>query len=352
MEKKVIIIIVIILIISSIIGIGIIKGINEEKEEESKKEYAFNQEDEKTKDINAEINKLLEKSDISNYLPRDISEIKLINYQTEDQKTDIYTDSDLILELVRILHNATWTETDENIECCYFGIDIKGKDSTTRLELEAIHVTEMQEKLGYIKLIKGDLKVNFTVNGGSYYELYGFEKPKYYLHKSNLELPNKDICYKAKEKALTGLNENEIKELQKTIYDYQCMMESILGECTWVLKEKTSYYWRQQIYDEVFTDNITGTKVYNGARLIKVLQEVKKQVEIIKDEETKRDLEKFCNLLKEGLDEHDIEKCFEAHEILHDYSIWVINYPVMNLMVEPYDWSAFKTYFGKASIIK
>lgn len=352
MKKKLIVIIVIILIISSIIGIEIIKGINEEKEEESKKEHAFNQEDEKVKDTNAEINKLLEKSDISNYLPRDISEIELINYQTEDQKTDIYTDSNLILELVRILHNATWTETDENIECCYFGIDIKGKDSTTRLELEAIHVTEIQEKLGYIKLIKGDLKVNFTVNGGAYYELYGFEKPKYYLHKSNLELPNKDICYKAKEKALTGLNENEIRELQKTIYDYQCMMESILGESTWVLKEKTSYYWRQQIYDEVFTDNITGTKVYNGDRLIKVLQEVKKQVEIIKDEETKRDLEKFCNLLKEGLDERDIEKCFEAHEILHDYSIWVINYPVMNLMIEPYDWSAFKTYFGNASIIK
>ncbi len=352
MKKKVIIFIVIILIISGIIGIVTMKGINEKKEEKSKEESNFNQEDEKVKDTNAEINKLLEKSDISNYLPRDISEIKLINYQTEDQKTDIYTDSDLILELVRILHNATWTETDENIECCYLGIDIKGKDSTTRLELEAIHVTEMQEKLGYIKLIKGDLKVNFTVNGGAYYELYGFEKPKYYLHKSNLELPNKDICYKAKEKALTGLNENEIRELQKTIYDYQCMMESILGESTWVLKEKTSYYWRQQIYDEVFTDNITGTKVYNGDRLIKVLQEVKKQVEIIKDEETKRDLEKFCNLLKEGLDERDIEKCFEAHEILHDYSIWVINYPVMNLMIEPYDWSAFKTYFGKASIIK
>ena len=349
MKKKVIIFIVIILIISGIIGIVTMKGINEKKEEKSKEESNFNQEDEKVKDTNAEINKLLEKSD---YLPRDISEIKLINYQTEDQKTDIYTDSDLILELVRILHNATWTETDENIECCYLGIDIKGKDSTTRLELEAIHVTEMQEKLGYIKLIKGDLKVNFTVNGGAYYELYGFEKPKYYLHKSNLELPNKDICYKAKEKALTGLNENEIRELQKTIYDYQCMMESILGESTWVLKEKTSYYWRQQIYDEVFTDNITGTKVYNGDRLIKVLQEVKKQVEIIKDEETKRDLEKFCNLLKEGLDERDIEKCFEAHEILHDYSIWVINYPVMNLMIEPYDWSAFKTYFGKASIIK
>ena len=338
MKKKVIIFIVIILIISGIIGIVTMKGINEKKEEKSKEESNFNQEDEKVKDTNAEINKLLEKSDISNYLPRDISEIKLINYQTEDQKTDIYTDSDLILELVRILHNATWTETDENIECCYLGIDIKGKDSTTRLELEAIHVTEMQEKLGYIKLIKGDLKVNFTVNGGAYYELYGFEKPKYYLHKSNLELPNKDICYKAKEKALTGLNENEIRELQKTIYDYQCMMESILGESTWVLKEKTSYYWRQQIY--------------NGDRLIKVLQEVKKQVEIIKDEETKRDLEKFCNLLKEGLDERDIEKCFEAHEILHDYSIWVINYPVMNLMIEPYDWSAFKTYFGKASIIK
>ena len=352
MKKKVIIIVLIILIISSIIGMIIIRGQNVKQEDESKKEPTFNQENEKVKDTNAEINELLEKSDISNYLPRDISEIKLTNYQTEDQKTDIYTDSDIILELVRIIHNATWTETDENTECCYFGIDIKGKDSTTRLELEAIHVTVTQEKLGYIKLIKGDLEVNLIVNSEAYYELYGFEKPKYYLHKSNLELPNKDICYKAKEKALTGLNENEIKELQKTIYDYQCMMESILGESTRLLKEKTSYYWREQIYDEVFTDNITGTKVYNGARLIKVLQEVKKQVEIIKDEETKRDLEKFCNLLKEGLDEHDIEKCFEAHEILHDYSIWVINYPVMNLMIEPYDWSAFKTYFGKASIIK
>lgn len=349
MQSKVIIIIVIILIISSIIGIGIMKGLNEKKEEKLEKETTFNQEYEKVKDANIEINELLEKSDISNYLPRDISEIKLTNYQTEDQKTDIYTDSNLILELVKIINNATWTKSDRNTEYCYFSIDIKGEGSTTRLELEAIHTTE---KIGYIRLIKGDLQVNLTINSGAYYELYGFKKPKYYLHKSNLELPNKDSCYKAKEKALIDLDENEKKELQKTIYDCQCMMEIILGEKAWLLKEKTSYYWRQQIYDEVFTDNVTGIKLYGEGSLTEIWRKVKEQIEVIKDEQTKMDLEKFCNLLKEGLDERDIEKCFEAHEILHDYSIWVINYPVMNLVVAPYDWSAFKIYFGKASIIE
>lgn len=348
MKKKVIVIIVIILIISSIIVIGIMKGINEKKEEKSKEESNFYQEDEEVKDTNAEINKLLKKSDISNYLPKDILEIKLTNYNTEDKKTDIYTDKESILEFVEILCGTYWEESNEKSEYCFIRIEIIGEDFTTKLDLAGLNF----DRNGEVKLTKGDLEIDFEISNIVYFDLYGFKKPKYYLHKSNLEIPDKEKCYKAKDKALKGLKEDEIKKMQKTIYNCQSMMEIVLGENVHRLKEKTSYYWRQQIYDEVFTVPVVGTRVYDGSGLIGILQETREIIKIIKDKETKNDLEQFCNLLQEGLDERDIGKCFEAHEILHDYSIWVINYPVENLIAEPYDWSAFKTYFGKASIIK
>lgn len=347
MKKEVIIVIISILVTIIIIGIGIM--IKNQKEEIRKEENIYENED-KQRDINSEINKLLENSDIHEYLPRDISEIKIIKYFTEDTKTDIYTDKEAILEFVKILSSTYWEKSDKKSEHSYVGIEIIGGDFTIKLDLDGVKNLDGSSE---VRLTKGDLSIAFQISERIYYELYGYQKPKYYLHKSELEIPDKEKCYKAKEKALKGLNDNEIKKLQETIYDCQAMLEIELGECVHQLKEKTSYYWRPQIYAGEYTDPVTGTGMYTyKAWLSSIVQETREQIKIIKDEETKSDLEGFCNLLQEGLDERDIGKCFEAHEILHDYCVWVINYPVKDLPAEPYDWDAFRTYFGKASIIK
>lgn len=347
MKKEVVIVIISILATISIIGIVIM--IKNQKEENKKEAIIYENED-KEKDTNSEINELLENSDIHEYLPRDISEIKIINYFTEDTKTDIYTDKQSILEFVKTLSSTYWEKSARKSHDSYMGIEIIGENFTTKIDLDAVKNLDGSME---VKLTKRDLQIGFQISERIYYELYGFKKPQYYLHKSDLELPDKEKCYKAKQKALKGLNDDEIKKLQETIYNCQAMLEIHLGEGVHQLKEKTSYFWRPQIYAGEYIDPIIGTKMYYyKGQLSSIVQEIREQIQIIKDEETKNDLEQFCNSLQEALDERDIGKCFEAHEILHDYCVWVINYPVKDLPAEPYDWNAFRTYFGKASIIE
>lgn len=347
MKKEVVIVVISILATISIIGIGVM--IKNQKKEIKEEAIIYENKDNE-RDINSEINELLENSDIHEYLPRDISEVKIINYFTEDTKTDIYTDKESILEFVKTLSSTYWEEKNEKSEYSFIGIEIIGGEFTTKIDLDNLKNLDGSME---VKLTKGDLQIGFQISERIYYELCEFKKPKYYLHKSDLELPDKEKCYKAKEKALKGLNDDEIKKLQETIYNCQAMLEIELGECVHQLKEKTSYYWRPQIYAGEYRDPVTGTGMYTyKAWLSSIVQETREQIQIIKDEETKNDLDGFCNLLQEALDERDIGKCFEAHEILHDYCVWVINYPIKDLPAEPYDWDAFRTYFGKASIIK
>ena len=57
----------------------------------------------------------------------------------------------------------------------------------------------------------------------------------------------------------------------------------------------------------------------------------------------------MLNILKEGMDEHDIEKCFEAHKTIHDYDYWVFNMQPSNFKIEPIDWGGIEVYFGKVT---
>ena len=71
----------------------------------------------------------------------------------------------------------------------------------------------------------------------------------------------------------------------------------------------------------------------------------------MKEQDAKDDLKKALDTLKEGMDEHNLKKCFEAHKAIHDYDYFVINTPV-HLENPPADWGGITTYFGKASIIE
>lgn len=174
---------------------------------------------------------------------------------------------------------------------------------------------------------------------------------KYYLHESDFELPSQELCYKVQEKALSGLTEEEKNKVQSTIRNIHLNIEWQLQDAVRLIKDANSPYWEDFTSYGVFTDPYTGIKVDHGGRFLYTYDTMKEIANILKDEETKKDINSMLNILKEGMESHDIEKCFKAHEIIHDYDYWVINTPV-HLETAPADWGGVTTYFNTVSIMK
>ena len=62
-----------------------------------------------------------------------------------------------------------------------------------------------------------------------------------------------------------------------------------------------------------------------------------------------KEKEKIKNIhinLQKAMDRHDIEGCFKAHEAIHDYDYWIINYPAYFDTFPATDWGGVDVYFG------
>ena len=62
-----------------------------------------------------------------------------------------------------------------------------------------------------------------------------------------------------------------------------------------------------------------------------------------------KEQEKIKNIhinLQKAMDRHDIEGCFKAHEAIHDYDYWIINYPAYFDTFPATDWGGVDVYFG------
>ncbi len=62
-----------------------------------------------------------------------------------------------------------------------------------------------------------------------------------------------------------------------------------------------------------------------------------------------KEQEKIKNIhinLQKAMDRHDIEGCFKAHEAIHDYDYWIINYPAYFDTFPATDWGGVDIYFG------
>lgn len=178
-----------------------------------------------------------------------------------------------------------------------------------------------------------------------------FAVEKYYLHDSDLEIPTQEKCYEAQKKVLNDLQENEKEHIRERIRNIHHVLERELIDAVRLIKDRNSPYWEDFTSYGVFIDPFTGIKVNNGGRFLYILEELEKIKDIPKKEQAKIDLQRAYDILKEGMDEHNLGKCFEAHKMIHDYDYWVINTPVY-LETEPVDWGGVSTYFGKTSIIE
>ena len=160
------------------------------------------------------------------------------------------------------------------------------------------------------------------------------EDLRYYLHKSNLEIPDRDTCYIAQTKALQGLMEDRKEYIKENFrYDHVSLEWNLLDAVN-ILKDKNSPYWE------------------SDSNFSKILENVQSYISELQNESVKNDLEKACKLLKDGINSRDIGKFFEAHEIIHDYDYWIFSVEPSFVTFPPADWEGTRTYFGKSKLIE
>ncbi len=341
--KKVFIIILIILLI--LVGIIITKVMIDKPKETSIDSV------DKIKEENLSISKT---NEISEYIPKNIKEIILTNNMSDSTNPTIYkiNEKNKMEEFISLFFDTTWEEKDKtqisNFDGAYWEIKIIG-DFECILKMQGTGGINCSE--GVVCIQTKDIKKTYHIARKVYENILTFTEERYYLHKSDLELPNQENCYKAQEKALTELSKEEKQNIQKNIRNIHSNLEYELLDAVSLIKDKNSPYWEDFTSYETFTDPFTGTKIDNGGRFLYVLDELEKIKNIVKDKETKTDLQKAYDTLKEGMEEHNLKKCFEMHEILHDYDYWIINTPV-HLEFSPADWGGVHTFFAKANILK
>ena len=57
-------------------------------------------------------------------------------------------------------------------------------------------------------------------------------------------------------------------------------------------------------------------------------------------------LDSALNKIQNGIDNHDLSECFEAHKIVHDLDYWIVNYPIGSFYAAPVDWGGLDCYYG------
>lgn len=174
------------------------------------------------------------------------------------------------------------------------------------------------------------------------------EKPTniHYLHKSSLELPDKKDCFSAQYVALRGLDEEIQKTVQEKIRFLHLDIENLLVDGCKILKDKDSKYW--EVYQTIGSfENV----YYEKAILPSILDTINLVKDTVQSKGIKTDMQKAAELWNEGINNRDIGKFYEAHEIIHDADYWVMNCPPAFESYPPVDWAGAQVYFGKTSLL-
>lgn len=284
-----------------------------------------------------------------------IDAVQEINMQNDEQETIIYanylydkenpivyniSDPQKVKEIKDYINQISWVEIEKKSDTYFWKIEIEGKEPITLF----MH-GEYKNKTSRVSIKRNEEYKTYQISSASYAELIGFSNKKYYLHKSKLEKPSKENCKIAQKSRLEGLKQTEIAEIQKELRETHVMMEYMLIDAVRLIKEPDSPYWQQFTKDEVFKDPYSGVLIETDG-FFDTVNSLKKIEKIIKEPRAKEEIKEIYTKLQLAMDKHDIEGCFKAHETIHDYDYWIINYPVYFETFPPADWGGIDTYFG------
>lgn len=291
------------------------------------------------------------KGSLNNDISSGINKITAINYNSNIEKptTYIVIEPEKIGKILKLFANANWKN-------CKYAKGTAG--------IKTIELTDKNHCSWYIKMegnkdaeffMYGIPVVKVKINGQEevyeidemeYKEILSEFDTRYYLHKSNVEKPQKNQILELRNKIFKDLTNEEIAEIKDTIRLTHTGMELQLLDSVNIIKDANSPYWNQSNYGGIYKDPLTGVETESTIFFNMKLQKLERVKDIIKNEEIKKEFEDIIELLKNAMDNHDLEGCFKVHEFIHDYDYYAINYPAYFPTYPPPDWEGINVYFG------
>lgn len=362
--KKTILIGIILLsvtILSFILGMFLLNNIDENKTEKIANSKEEIEQNEKQKVLNITQTEY----EVSKYFPKNINKIILTNYLSSETEPTTYVieNYDKMKEFTKLFFTTNWTEDTTNYNEEWLESEDAKKFFNRKPEWEINFIGDTKtnfkmmnlslENFATVVADNGTINKTYLISEKTYREILAFTNTKYYLHKSDIEIPERNKRYIAQTKAFEEL-EDEKKEYIKERFRYLHLnLERMLVGSSITLKDKNSPYWEPSTKKGTYQDpSGTGSSWESNGGYSKILEDIQNYANELKNETVKNDLKKACNLLKEGIDNHNLAKFFEAHEIVHDYDYWVFSIEPSFVTFEPVDWEGTHIYFGKTEVIE
>lgn len=184
----------------------------------------------------------------------------------------------------------------------------------------------------------------YSFSNTTFTELKNLLDVKYYLHSSELKKPNDEEIKKAQVSLLSDLNDNELAMLRNNIHNIHSSLEFHLVNRIDVLKDANNIYWEADSSSGVFIQP-NGEKIQKSG-FWEYRDQLKELNELKLNDKLHAILDSALTKIQNGIDNHDLSECFEAHKIIHDLDYWVVNYPVGSFYIAPVDWGGLNCYYG------
>lgn len=287
-------------------------------------------------------------NNIALHFTDDVTEIIATNYITSSPKEYLIEDSEKISQFTQLLSNTEWknprTKYDADTDYIYWKFQFNsGNKTVTTINLCGWVVG----RFGIVEIIDNGKSYVYNVSEQTYLDILAFTTRKYYLHQSDIDLPEKELCLDFQNQALLDLNDEEKKIASEELREAHIMIEILLLENVSYLKEPDSPYWYPCITGEEFVDPFSGEVYINGEYSFNgVSEKIQNVANTIKNEKVKNFLQIICDDLQSASDNHDIGSLFIVHEKIHDCDYWGINYPAYFELLAPPDWKGLEKYFG------
>lgn len=188
-----------------------------------------------------------------------------------------------------------------------------------------------------------------------------------------LQFPDKDAVLSVREKALQGMEEEDIDRLKNIIKTANQYLESlyIFQKLEARFSDSDSYYWRyleqtgefvcgyiysdgkdeqgkasglsKEEIEQQFGEPIYANNEYDAEKIVQLIDEIQGT---IYDETFKQNFVNMADYVQKAKDTHDIEYILSIYYILHDMDYYLLRYGPEDVGRYVDDKSTIETYYG------
>ncbi len=285
--------------------------------------------------------------DISSLLPSEIEKIVAADHTDKNGAEYTIDNPEKIKSFIKIMTDTAWYKPQDETEDfefnSYWSFEFysAGGECLSRLDMCRSFSNDST-----VIIQKNGEKHIFRISDKVYSELLCFTNKKYYLHNSSLPFPGEEFCAETEKRITADLNREDKKRVEREIRDAHYAVESFLLQNVSLLKSQNSVYWDCLESNEGFLDPITNEKTEFDVNK-RVKSALSYVIFKVTDRESCKTLKKALDIWERGVREHNLDDLFLAHEYIHDYDYFAINYPTHYVYDNSADYQGLDDYFGR-----